>query len=159
MSLIQNKPDQFLYAVLVNKNDGSAITIGATLELAKDGLVAAAAEATLTHRTNGLWEAALSQADSDGEIIGYVWGGTNVVPQGGTIVTVEYERDAISNIQASVDWLLAWAAAGGGPTPPSGNGTCAENPARTTGPTTEPPLVVQDLNLNFHRRQQLTVRK
>lgn len=137
MSLIKNLPGQFLYAVLVNKNDGLAITAGATLEIAKDGSAALVAEATLTHRTNGLWEAALSQADSNGEIIGYVWGGSNVVPQGGTVVTVEYERDAISDLQASLDILLAWVAAGGGGVP-SPDDPCAQNPAQTRGPTTEP---------------------
>ena len=159
MSLIKDTPDQFLYAVLINKNDGSAVTSGATLELAKDGAAAAVADATLTHRTNGLWEAALSQADSDAEILGYVWSGVNVVPQGGTIVTVEYERDAISDLQASVEWLVAWAVAGGGGgIPPSGDDPCAQNPAQTVGPTTEPPLIPEPFNNGF-RRQQLTVRK
>ena len=156
MSLIKDTPEQFLYAVLVNKNDGSPITAGATLELAKDGAPPAVADAILTHRANGLWEAALSQEDSNGEIVGYVWAGANVVPQGGTVVTVEYERDAISDIQASLDWLLAWAAAGGGGTPPAPDDPCAQNPAQTRGPTTEPalaPLAFQEqirLTTNNH---------
>ena len=66
MSLIKNAPDQFLYAVLVNKIDGSAVTAGATLEIAKDGTASAVADAILTHRAGGLWEAALSQEDSNG---------------------------------------------------------------------------------------------
>ena len=153
MSLIKDAPDQFLYAVLVNKNDGSAITDGATLEIAKDGMESAMADATLTHRSSGLWEAALSQADTDGEIIGYVWGGANVVPQGGTVVTVEYQRDAIGNIQASLDILLEWAAAGGGGGgPPSLDDPCSQNPAQTRGPTTEPSFTIPD----FLRQTRLT---
>ena len=153
MSLIKNKSDQFLYAVLVNKNDGSAIADGATLEIAKDGMESAMADATLTHRSSGLWEAALSQADTDGEIIGYVWAGANVVPQGGTVVTVEYERDAIGNIQASLDILLEWAAAGGGGGgPPSLDDPCSQNPAQTRGPTTEPGFTIPE----FLRQTRLT---
>ena len=131
MSLIKDTGGQFLYGVLVNKDDGSAITTGATLDLALDGSDPVAAQATLTHRAKGLWEAALSQSDTDGEIIGYVWGGTNVVPHGGTVVTVEYERDAISDLQTSLNLLLAWVAAGGGGPPPSSDNPCAQNPART----------------------------
>ena len=152
MSLIRNAPGQFLYGVLVNKNDGAAITSGATLEIAKDGAEAVAADAALTHRSNGLWEAALSQEDSNGELIGYVWGGPNVVPQGGTVVTVEYERDAIGDLQASLDWLMAWAAAGGGGSPPTLDDPCAQNPAQTRGPTTEPALAP----LEFSREIRLT---
>jgi hypothetical protein len=142
MSLIRNTAGQFLYAVLVNKNDGSAITAGATLEIAKDGAAPTVAEAVLSHQTNGLWEAALSQADSNGEILGYVWAGPNVVPQGGTVVTVEYDREAIDEIQASLAIVLAWIAAGGGGVPPSGDDPCAQNPAQTRGPTTEPLPVI-----------------
>jgi hypothetical protein len=145
MSLIRNTADQFLYGVLVDKNDGSPITTGATLELAKDGTAPSVAEAVLTHRTNGLWEAALSQEDSDGEIIGYVWAGPNVVPHGGTVVTVEYERDAIETLQASLDILLEWAAAGG-VVPPTGDDPCAQNPAQTRGPTTEPAFNFSNTN-------------
>ena len=152
MSLIKNTGNQFLYGVLVNKNDGAPVTTGATLELAKDGAAPSAADAVLTHRTEGLWEAALSQADTNGEIIGYVWGGANVVTQGGTVVTVEYERDAISDIQASIDWLITWAEAGGGSGGvPSPDDPCAQNPAKTRGPTTEPALEP----LNFTRQIRL----
>lgn len=151
MSLIRNTVGQFLYGVLVNKNDGSPITADATLEIAKDGAEAVAADALLTHRSGGLWEAALSQEDSNGEIIGYVWGGPNVVPQGGTVVTVEYERDAIGDLQASLDWLMAWAASGGGGVP-SPDDPCAQNPAQTRGPTTEPALAP----LEFSREIRLT---
>jgi hypothetical protein len=217
MSLIKNTSGQFLYAVLINKNDGSAITVGATLDLAKDGNDAILADAVLTHRRNGLWEAALSQEDSNGEIIGYVWGGTNVVPQGGTIVTTEEDRQALSNLQSSIDLLLsritetlfegmtslgqwlglmagkqtpdevaleeiratgvgdgtympgtdsleairdrgdaAWTG-GSSPLPPlNGDTTCAENPAKTTGPTTEPPVVVEPLVSLRRRRRKKT---
>ena len=102
MSLIKNTAGQFLYAVLVNSTNGAAITTGATLSIAKDGAAAGAAGASLTHRTGGMWEAALSQADTNGNNIGYVWGGTNVIPQGGTIVTVDYPRNAIPNILAAI---------------------------------------------------------
>jgi hypothetical protein len=107
MSLIKNTPGQFLYAVLNNLNDGTPITSGATLSLAKDGGAAAPAGATLTHKTEGLWEAALTQADCNANFIGYVWAGLNVIRQGGTIITVDYPRTAIANIPDDVlkrDW-------------------------------------------------------
>src|SRR6267142_922148 len=102
MSLIKNTAGQFLYAVLVNVIDGSPITTGATLSLAKDGAAGAAAGATLTHRISGLWEAALTQADSNGNAIGYVWAGANVIAQGGTIITVDDPRNALQTLQTGV---------------------------------------------------------
>ena len=119
MSLVRNTAGQFLYAVLINKNDGTAITTGATLTLAKDGAAAGAAGATLTHRNNGLWEAAMTQADSNAAILGYVWGGTDVIPQGGTIVTVDYSRSAIDDLPTAnenADAHLARNVAGGSST-------------------------------------------
>jgi hypothetical protein len=107
MSLIKNTAGQFLYAVLNNRNDGNPITSGATLELVKDGSAPAAAGATLTHKTNGLWEAALTQADTNANNIGYVWSGTNVISQGGTIVTVDYARNSVALILAAVNAILA----------------------------------------------------
>lgn len=92
MSLIKNTAGQYFYGVLVSAVDGTAITSGATLSLAKDGAASGAAGATLTHRTGGLWEAALTQADTNANAIGYVWGGSNVIPQGGCIITVDYPR-------------------------------------------------------------------
>lgn len=199
MSLVKNTSGQFLYATLINKVTGDPITSGATLDLAKDGSVAAAAEAVLTYKTKGMWEAALSQMDTNANDIGYVWGGTNVVPQGGTIITDEHSRSAIVELQASLNLLLgrvsetlfegmtslaqwlgamagkqtpdeialeeiratgvgggtytsatdsleairergdeAWA---GGATPsPTPDSPCAQNPAQTRGPTTQPVL-------------------
>jgi hypothetical protein len=102
MSLIKNLSGQFLYGVLVNATNGAAITTGATLLLAKDGAAEAAAAGTLTHRANGLWEAALTQADTNASILGYVWGGTDVIPQGGTIVTVDFARNAVGDILSIV---------------------------------------------------------
>jgi hypothetical protein len=199
MSLVRNTPGQYLYAVLISRTDGAPITIGAQLNIAKDGAAASVAQATLTHRFGGLWEAALSQPDTNGAIIGYVWSGSNIVSQGGTIVTDEHARSAILDLQVSMTTLLTrisatiflgitslaeWLGLMAGKQEPdetaleeiratgAGSGTytpgtdsleairdhgdeawgeevttptldnpCAQNPARTRGPTTEPPLI------------------
>lgn len=135
MSLIKNAAGQFLYGTLIDKNSGDPIIAGATLDLAKDGGGEAPADAALAHKGKGLWEAALSQADTDAEILGYVWGGPNVVPQGGTIVTVEYSRQTITAIYDALLLLLDWA--GQVPTGSAAD-PCAQNPARTRGPLTQP---------------------
>ena len=159
MSLIKNAPGQFLYGTLIDKNSGDPITSGATLDLAKDGAPEAPAEAILTHKGKGLWEAALSASDTDAEILGYVWSGPNIVNQGGTIVTVEYSRQTVSAIYDALLLLLDWA----NQVPTADlDSPCAQNPARTRGPTTEPlfiptpysrtrPLVLETNNNQLER--------
>jgi len=137
MSLIRNTPGQFLYGVLVN-NNGEPAAVDVILTLAKDGGVPGLADAALTYRGNGLWEAALSQEDTNAEIFGYVFSGVNVIVQGGTIVTVDYPRDAIPAAPAGSYGGLPTVGSEPMPTPDE---PCLQNPSSTIGPTTEPLLV------------------
>ena len=88
MSYLKNTAGQYLHFTLINASDGSAITSGTVTGYRTiDGGTQASVSGTITHKGNGQWQLALSQADTNGDEIGYLFTHTNGIPVSITIVT------------------------------------------------------------------------
>ena len=79
--LRKNVAGQYLYFALVNATTGAALT-GATVTARRsiDGAAQAACTGTVSEPGNGQYQIALSQADTNGNNIGYLFTATNAVP-------------------------------------------------------------------------------
>jgi len=108
---VKNLASQFLGFCLVNASDGSALT-GATVTAVRsiDGGAQAAATGTVSELGGGQYVLALSQADTNGNDISFMFTATNAVPVEKTIVTT---NSGNLGIEAAV---LADAVAHGGAT-------------------------------------------
>lgn len=95
MPFQKNQASQTIFATLVNATTGAAITSGATVFVAGDSSSQSSGAGTLTHIGNGQWSYVPTQAETNVNMFGYSFAGTNVVPVGGTIPTVDYPRAAI----------------------------------------------------------------
>jgi hypothetical protein len=86
--LRKNVSGQYLYFALVNASDGSALT-GATVTAKRtiDGGSQNAATGTVNEPGNGQYELALSQADTNGNNIGFLFTATSAVPVHIMVVT------------------------------------------------------------------------
>jgi len=88
MSYLKNTAGQYLYLAMIAKADGSAITSGTVNGYRSiDGGAQAAVTGTISHKGNGQWQLALSQADTNGDDIGYLFTHTSGIPVSITIVT------------------------------------------------------------------------
>lgn len=88
MGYLKNTAGQYYYFALTNKTDGSAITSGTVNGYRTlDGGTQGAVTGTITHKGNGQWQLALSQADSNGDEIGLLFTHTSAVAHSITIVT------------------------------------------------------------------------
>jgi hypothetical protein len=79
--LRKNVSGQFLYFALVNATTGAALT-GATVTARRsiDGAAQANCTGTVSEPGNGQYQIALSQADTNGNNIGYLFTATNAIP-------------------------------------------------------------------------------
>jgi hypothetical protein len=79
--LRKNAAGQYLYFALVNATTGAALT-GATVTARRsiDGSAQAACTGTVSEPGNGQYQIALSQADTNGNNIGYLFTATNAIP-------------------------------------------------------------------------------
>lgn len=86
--LRKNVAGQFLYIVAVKASDGTALT-GATISGYRsiDGAAQAAITGTITELANGQYKVALSQADTNGNNIGFLFTATSMIPVGYTVIT------------------------------------------------------------------------
>lgn len=73
--------------VSVVGTDGAAKTSGVDFYVSKDAGGQAAAGGTATHRGNGQWHYAFTQAETNADLVGLAWAGTDVVPGGVSIYT------------------------------------------------------------------------
>lgn len=85
---VKNLAGQYMGFCLVNASDGSALT-GATVTAVRsiDGGAQAACTGTVSEKGNGQYVLALSQADTNGNDISYLFTATGAVPVEKTIVT------------------------------------------------------------------------
>ncbi len=111
--LIKNTAGQYLYVSMVNASDGSAITSGTVNGFRTiDGGTQAAVTGTITHKGNGQWELALSQADTNGDEIGFFFTHTSAIPVSLTVFTDSIKVGGLNNLSAAdvnaeVDTALA----------------------------------------------------
>lgn len=86
--LRKNVASQYIYFALINATTGAALT-GATVTARRiiDGVAAAATGSVTEPNSDGFYQLALSQADTNGNDIGYFFTATNAVPVGYTVVT------------------------------------------------------------------------
>jgi len=79
--LRKNVSGQYLYFALVNATTGAALT-GATVTARRsiDGAAQANCTGTVSEPGNGQYQIALSQADTNGNNIGYLFTATNAIP-------------------------------------------------------------------------------
>jgi hypothetical protein len=103
----KNVGSQIIYAVLVNRTTGEDITSSATIHI--NG---SSGGGSLAHVAGGLWSYTLTQAETNHDSFGYRFGHASGVSVGGTILTVDYPRNAIPNAAAgSADGLSTHTAA------------------------------------------------
>ena len=92
----RNVASQWLYfPQLVLAADGTAVTSGATLTVAKDGTGSASA-GTLAHVANGVWRYQLTQGETDCAMIGSILTATNAIPVVLNVVTTAADTSAVA---------------------------------------------------------------
>jgi uncharacterized membrane protein YoaK (UPF0700 family) len=94
--LRKNVAGQYLFFVLVNASTGAALT-GATVTAVRsiDGAAQASCTGTVTHMGGGQYRMALSQADTNGNQVGYLFTATSAVPVGvSCVMTAANPTDA-----------------------------------------------------------------
>lgn len=102
MSYLKNTAGQYLYFALINASDGSAITTGTvTGNRTIDGGTQTAVTGTISHKGNGQWELALSQADTNGDEIGFLFTHTSSIPISITIVTDTKKNSDLQDLTAA----------------------------------------------------------
>lgn len=117
--LRKNVAGQHLFFVLVNASTGAALT-GATVTAVRsiDGAAQAACTGTVSHMGGGQYRMALSQADTNGDNIGYLFTAATAVPVGvSCVLTAADPTDAagfgLSRMDAAVSTRSTY---GGGDT-------------------------------------------
>jgi hypothetical protein len=104
MSILKNTAGQYLY-IAVNSTSGTAITSGTVNGFRSiDGGAQASVTGTISHKGNGQWELALSQADTNGDQIGFQFTHASAIPVGVMVYTETVSRASRAS-QASVDAL------------------------------------------------------
>lgn len=68
---LKNTASQYIHAQMNSRTDGSPLTTGVVIAVKVDGGSQNSGGGTLTHIANGLWQYALTQAESNGEIISF----------------------------------------------------------------------------------------
>jgi len=113
MSYLKNTSGQYIYFAMVDKSSGDALTTGTVNGYRTiDGGTQASVTGTISHKGNGQWQLALSQADTNGDEIGYLFTHTSGVPQSLSIVTDTKKNSDLNDlsttqVNAEVDTALA----------------------------------------------------
>lgn len=108
--MYKNTAGQYIFASVVDSSDGSPKTTGVDFYITKDnGLQTAVNSAT--HVGNGQWRIDLTQAETNADVIGICWAGTNVVPGNITLYPVakktqDYQTE-LSRLDAAITSRLA----------------------------------------------------
>lgn len=90
----RNVAGQVIYLPQLTTTDGTPITTGATLTVARDGSEAASA-GTLTHSANGVWKYTPTQAETEAAIVGLILTGASAVPVVLNLVTTAANTQAV----------------------------------------------------------------
>lgn len=102
MSYLKNTSGQFLYFTMIDASDGSAITSGTvTGRRSIDGGSQANVTGTISHNGNGQWQLAMSQADTNGDEIGFLFTHTSGIPVSITIVTDTKQVGDLNDLSAA----------------------------------------------------------
>lgn len=97
----RNTASQVIYLpALLLTADGSAVTTGATLTVAKDGTESASA-GTLAHSAGGVWKYTPTQGETDCAIVGLVLTATSATPVVLNLVTTAVDT-SVANVPANV---------------------------------------------------------
>ncbi|MEZ4591818.1 MAG: hypothetical protein R3D55_11860 [Chloroflexota bacterium] len=111
MSYLKNTTGQYLYFTMLSASDGSALTTGTVNGYRSiDGGAQAAVTGTISHKGNGQWQLALSQADTNGDEIGFFFTITGGIAVSVSIVTTTLTAALIallSNLDAAISTRLA----------------------------------------------------
>lgn len=109
----KNVASQYVYFCLVNATTGAALT-GATVTARRsiDNAAQAAATGTITEDGNGQYHLLASQADMNGNNIGFLFTATNAIPVSINVVTTACDPTAaatfgITNIDAAITSRMA----------------------------------------------------
>lgn len=108
--MYKNTAGQYIFASVVDSSDGSPKTTGVDFYITKDnGLQTAVNSAA--HVGNGQWRIDLTQAETNADVIGICWAGTNVVPGNITLYPVakktqDYQTE-LSRLDAAITSRLA----------------------------------------------------
>ncbi len=132
----KNVAGQYLYFTLVNATSGAALT-GATVTAKRgiDGAAQASCTGTVTEDAGGQYHIALSQADTNGNNIGYLFTATNAIPVNISIVTtaadptdaVRFGLTALPNANAEAAGGLFTRGTGAGQIAQDANGNVRVN--------------------------------
>lgn len=85
--MYKNVAGQHTFAVVIEASTGNPKTSGVDFYITKDDGVQAAADSS-THVGNGQWRIAFTQAETDADVMGLSWSGTDVVANGMTFYPV-----------------------------------------------------------------------
>ncbi|PQO39346.1 hypothetical protein C5Y96_05690 [Blastopirellula marina] len=117
MSEIKKNTDGQGVLVTVAGTDGAAKTSGVSFYVSKDNGSQAAAGGTAAHRGNGQWYYPFTQAETNADLIGLSWAGTDVVPGGVSLYTTTKRVQELNDLSqanaqtAAADALTAAALA------------------------------------------------
>ena len=98
---LKNTASQFLYFTMISSADGSALTSAAGGYRTIDGGSQNAVTGSLSHKGNGQWELALSQADINGDNIGFLFTHATGVNVSMHINTTVKSIDTLQDITAA----------------------------------------------------------
>lgn len=108
--MYKNTAGQYIFASVVDSSDGSPKTTGVDFYITKDNGSQTAVNSA-THVGNGQWRIDLTQAETNADVIGICWAGTNVVPGNITLYPVakktqDYQTE-LSRLDAAITSRLA----------------------------------------------------
>jgi hypothetical protein len=108
MNYLKNTAGQFLYFTIINASDGSALTSAVSGYRTIDNGTQAAVTGTLSHKGNGQWQLAMSQADTNGDNIGFLFThasgipvSINIVTDDGSLATAANQTTLLSRLTAT----------------------------------------------------------
>ena len=93
----RNVAGQYIYFPRLRLDaDGSNVTSGASITIAKDGVEAAGTSANLSHVANGVWKYVFTQAETDAGIVGAILTATSADSIALNLVTTGADTSAVA---------------------------------------------------------------
>ena len=100
--MYKNTAGQYIFASVVDASDGSTKTTGVDFYVTKDNGSQVAADSA-AHVGNGQWRIALTQAETNADVLGIAWAGTDVVPGNITVYPVTTKAQDLHNFDPVSD--------------------------------------------------------
>lgn len=98
--MYKNVAGQHTFAVVIEASTGNPKTSGVDFYITKDDGVQAAADSS-THVGNGQWRIAFTQAETNADVMGLSWSGTDVVANGMTFYPVTKKVSDLNDAAAA----------------------------------------------------------